>query len=438
MGQNESVVARELSAEDAVAMVRPVDAVGLGLVTSTPVGLLRELSRRQDWEDLTFSGGLILGVFDVFMHPNVHYRSSFFGGGERYYQSQGADIQFIPSFFRHYGLLIQHLAPRVMMMQGAMPDTRGNVSLSLYNGAHLAEFLAAGRDPNRVLIVECSPHFPRTLALEGFSNEISLDDIDVVVYTDEHPTVLAKEEGSPHDIAIADYAASFIRDGCTLQTGIGAVPNLVAEALVKRDGGDYGVHSEMFTDGLYQLCASGKVTNECKPIHRGVSVITFALGSQEMYDFLHKNESVRLAPVSYVNDPAVIARNHRMVSINSALEVDLHGQIVADTIGARQFSGVGGHMDFVEGTSLSLEHTSLICLQSTAVVEGVRKSRIIGDMSPHSVVTTPRHLTGVIVTEHGFADLRGLSVKERAQAMVSIAHPQFRDELADAAELLGR
>lgn len=432
------MTARELCVEDAIALVRPVDTLGLGLVTSTPVGLLKELSNRQDWEDLTVSGGLILGVFDVFLHPNVHYRSSFYGGGERHYQSQGADIQFVPSFFRHYGLLIQHLAPRVMMMQGAMPDANGNVSLSLYNGAHLAEFLAAGRDPNRVLIVECSPHFPRTLALEGFSNEIALEDIDVVVYSDEYPTALDKDVSTSEDMAIADYAAAFVHDGCTLQTGIGAVPNLVAEALVRRDGGDYGVHSEMFTDGLYQLCASGKVTNARKPIHRGDSVITFALGSQDMYEFLNENERVRLAPVAYVNDPSVIAKNHRMVSINSALEVDLQGQIIADTVGARQYSGVGGHMDFVEGTSLSLEHTSLICLQSTAVVNGVLKSRIIGDMSPHSVVTTPRHLAGVIVTEHGFADLRGRSVKERARAMVNIAHPQFRDELADAAELLGR
>ncbi len=122
----------------------------------------------------------------------------------------------------------------------------------------------------------------------------------------------------------------------------------------------------------------------------------------------------------------------------ATLEVDLQGQIIADTIGAREYSGVGGHTDFVEGTSLSLEHTSLICLQSTAVVNGQLKTRIIGDMAPHSVVTTPRHLTGVIVTEYGYADLRGLTVKERARAMISIAHPQFRDELSAAAELLGR
>jgi len=432
------VVARELSIEQAVELLHPTDTLGLGLVSSTPVGLLKGLSQRDDWQSLTVSGGLILGVFDVFLHPNVHYRSSFYGGGERHYQSKGADIQFVPSFFRHYGLLIQHLAPRVMMTQGAMPDAQGNVSLSLYNGAHYEEFLAAGRDPNRVLIVECSPHFPRTMALDGFVHHIALDDIDVVVYSDERPTVLANDVVADEDVAIAEIATSFVRDGSTLQTGIGAVPNLVAQALVQRDGGDYGVHSEMFTDGLFQLCASGKVTNACKSIHRGVAVTTFALGSAQMYEFLDENPQIRFAPVSYTNSPSVIASNHRMVSINSALEVDLTGQIIADSIGARQYSGVGGHLDFVEGTSLSLEHTSLICLQSTARVNGALKSRIIGGMSSDSVVTTPRHLTGVIVTEHGFADLRGLTVKERAAAMITIAHPAFRDELADAAELLGR
>ena len=157
-----------------------------------------------------------------------------------------------------------------------------------------------------------------------------------------------------------------------------------------------------------------------------------------MYDFIDDNPTIGVAPVFYTNDPHVIAQNHRMVSINSALEVDLHGQIVADTIGARQYSGVGGHMDFVEGTSLSLDHTSLICLQSTATVNGELKSRIIGDMTAHSVVTSPRHLAGVIVTEWGAADLRGLSVRERADALIAFAHPQFRDELRVAATSLGR
>lgn len=430
--------ARELSAADAVSLIRDVDSVGLGLVSGTPRTILEEMSQRRDWKNLTISGGLLLGTYGVFSHPNVHYRASFYGGAERHYRDHGADVQFVPSFFRHYGLLTQHIHARVMIMQASMPDENGDVSFSLYNGAHLEECRRAGADPDRLLILECSPRFPTTHALAGHAHTLTLDEIDIIVVSDAAPTVLAKEEGTAEDYAIAEYAASYIKDGATLQTGIGAVPNLVAQALVKGGGGDYGVHSEMFTDGLYELARAGKVTNAAKEINRGVSVTTFALGSTEMYDYLHDNPSVGFAPVSYTNDPSVIARNPRMVSINSALEVDLQGQIIADALGVRQYSGVGGHMDFVEGTSLSLEHASLICLQSTALVKGVLKSRIIGSMDSHSAVTTPRHLTGIIVTEYGCADLRGLSVRERAQSLVAIAHPDFRDELSACAESLGR
>jgi acyl-CoA hydrolase len=341
-GQNIPMPAREMSAQEAVGLIRAVDSIGLGLVTGTPRTLLEELSRRSDWRELTFSGGLLMGTHDVFTHPNVHYRASFFGAGERHYQARGGDVQFVPSFFRHYGLLIQHLNPRVMMMQASMPDCNGEVSLSLYNGAHLEECRRAGTDPDRLLIVECSPHFPRTRALEGYDHTLRTDEIDVLVITEAPPTELLVETGAPEDFAIAGYAASYIPDGATLQTGIGAVPNLVARALAEGDGGDYGVHSEMFTDGLFELAKVGKVTNSRKVHHRGVSVTTFALGSSPMYEYLHENPEVGFAPVSYTNDPSVIARNPRMVSINSALEIDLQGQIVADTLGARQYSGVGG------------------------------------------------------------------------------------------------
>jgi len=433
---NCAVKARELSVEEAVALVRPVDSIGFGIITGTPVALFRALGARSDWEDLTFSGGLSLGSPDVFLHPNVHYRVNFFGGNERALIAKGADVQHVPSFFRHYGLLIQNLKPRVVMAPVSMPEN-GRVSLSLHNGAILEELVRAGRDPERLLIVEASSRFPRTRALVGHENHLSLDDVDVIVYTDEPPTTFANDPGTPEDSMIAEFAAQYIPDGSTLQTGIGAVPNLVARALVQGGGGEYGVHSEMFTDGLYELMASGKATNTKKTINRGTAVITFAAGTQEMYDFIDDNPDIGVAPVFYTNDPHVIAQNHRMVSINSALEVDLHGQIVADTIGARQFSGVGGHMDFTEGTSLSLEHVSLICLQSSATVGGVLKSRIIGDMTPHSTVTSPRQLAGVIVTEYGSADLRGRTVRERAAALTAIAHPQFRDELTAASELLG-
>ena len=426
-----------MDADAAAALIRARDAIGFGIITGTPVAMFEALSRRSDWEDLTVSGGLVLGAFELFHHPNVHYRASFYGGAERSFVARGADTQFVPSYFRHYGILIQHVQPRVMMTPTSMPDENGRVSLSLYNGAHLDELRRAGRDPERLLIVECSPRFPRTRALEGHDNHLDLEDVDVIVFTDREPTVFPNDPGTPEDLRMAEFAAEYIRDGSTLQTGIGAVPNLIAQALVHRDGGDYGVHSEMFTDGLYQLIAAGKVTNARKSINRGKAVITFAAGTRAMYDFIDDNPMIAMAPVFYTNDPHVIAQNHRMVSINSALEVDLQGQIIADSIGPRQYSGVGGHMDFVEGTSLSLEHTSLICLQSTCRVEGELKSRIIADMTSFSAVTSPRQLAGVIVTEWGSADLRGLTVRERAEALIAIAHPQFRDELEETARHLG-
>ena len=332
-----------MSVEEAAALVRPRDAIGFGIITGTPVALFRALGARRDWEDLTFSGGLSLGSPDIFLHPNVHYRVNFFGGNERALIAKGADVQHVPSFFRHYGILIQHLKPRVMMAPVSMPDENGRVSLSLYNGATLDELVRAGRDPERLLIVEASPHFPLTRALVGHENHLDLEDIDVIVYTDEEPTTFANDPGSPEDSKIAEFAARYIPDGATLQTGIGAVPNLVARALARGDGGEYGVHSEMFTDGLFELMAAGKATNTKKTINRGTAVITFAAGTRAMYDFMDDNPDIGVAPVFYTNDPHVIAQNHRMVSINSALEVDLQGQIMADTIGARQFSGVGGH-----------------------------------------------------------------------------------------------
>ena len=431
------MVAKELSLAEAAALVRPTDSIGFGLITGTPRAFLGALSERTDWVDLAVSGGLLLGNFDLFVHPNVHYRVSFFGGGERSYAARGADTQYVPSFFRHYGLLIQHLNPRVMAMSGSMPDANGHVSLSLYNGAHLEEYRRAGRDPNRLLIVECSPHFPRTLALAGHENSIHVDDIDVLVVTDEQPMAFPQDPGDENDQRIAAFAAQYIPDGATLQTGIGAVPNLVAQALARGSGGDYGVHSEMFSDGIHELMVAGKVTNARKSVNRGTSVITFAAGSSAMYEYIHENPLIGVAPVFYTNDPHVIAQNPNMVCINSALEVDLQGQMIAETIGARQFSGVGGHQDFIEGTSLSLEHVSLICLQSTAVVGGELRSRIVAQPQPFSAVTSPRQLAGVIVTEYGAADLRGRTVRERGHLLADIAHPSFRDELHARAEDFG-
>jgi acyl-CoA hydrolase len=237
--------------------------------------------------------------------------------------------------------------------------------------------------------------------------------------------------------AIASHALPFIADGATLQTGIGGVPSTVASLLAASDKGDFGIHSEMFTTGLMQLHVAGKVTNRNKGQFDGVSVTTFAAGTADLYEWLDENHEVAFLPVDIVNAPHVIACNRSMVTINGALCVDLQGQVVADTIGGRQFSGIGGHEDFIAPSGLSLDDRSLVCLRSTSVVEGVRISRIVPALPEGWIVTTPRHQLDLVVTEHGVAHLRGRTVRERARALAEIAAPEFRDGLQERAERLG-
>ena len=209
------------------------------------------------------------------------------------------------------------------------------------------------------------------------------------------------------DETIARHALAYVHDGSTLQTGIGAIPNIVAAELARGPLGGFGVHSEMFTTGLMRLHQAGKVTNDAKGMFDGVSVTTFALGVSELYHWLDGNEEVAFLPVDTVNDPTVISRNANLVSINGALSVDLYGQVMADSIDGRQISGVGGHEDFVAGAELHLDARSLICLRSTAVRDGEVISRIAGIPPEGSVVSTPRHHTGVVITEYGVAELTG-------------------------------
>jgi acyl-CoA hydrolase len=420
-------------------MIRPTDSIGFGLGPAIPDAFLTALGGRDDWEELTLGGALLLGYYTVCTHPKVSYRSGFFGPAERIMLAQGAHVELVPGGFRQFAPILRRFAPRVMTAQGSPPDADGTVNLSLHLGATYEELVMAGNDPDRQLIIEVNPHLPRTCSLPPqYTNTLPLDLVDVVVEADGEPYVLPPVAPDDIDRAIAERAGSFIADGATLQIGIGAVPNTVASLLAAGDGSSYGVHSEMFTDGLMELHQAGKVTNEAKGIFNGVSVTTFALGSRALYDWLDQNHDVAFLPVHVVNDPTVIAQNNSLISINGALSVDLYGQVVADHIDGKQISGVGGHEDFVAGAELRLDDHSLICLRSTADAGGVTKSRIVPLLPEGSVVSTPRHHTGVIITEYGSADLSGLTVRERAMALTDIAHPDYRDRLRAVAADLGR
>jgi acyl-CoA hydrolase len=432
-------VPRVLSAEEAVALVRPVDQIGFGLGPANPDGFLSALGARDDWKDLQLGGALCLNVYEVFTRAGVTYRCGFFGPAERLLLSMGHRIELVPGGFRQFAPILARFAPRIMVAQGAPPDEAGRVSLSLHFGATRPELMMAGQDPDRLLIVEVNPHLPRTASLPPeYDNTIPLDMIDVLVEFDAVPFALEEPPTDELDAAIAAHALAFVKDGSTLQTGIGAIPNIVATELAAGALGGFGIHSEMFTTGLMRLHQAGKVTNDAKGVFDGASVTTFALGTAELYEWLDGNGSVAFIPVEVVNDPTVIARNANLVSINGALSVDLYGQVVADSIDGRQISGVGGHEDFVAGAELHLDAHSLICLRSTATRGEEVISRIVGLLPEGSVVSTPRHHTGVIVTEYGAADLRGLTVRERAHALADIAHPDFRSGLRAVADGLGR
>lgn len=427
-----------MAATEAAALLRPRDTVGMGLGPANPDAFLTALGTRHDWEDLELGGALLLGLYEVLARPGVRYRCGFFGPVERYYRSQGARIEHVPGGFRQFAPILARFAPRVMVVQaapGARPD---EVNLSLHYGATRDELLRAGRDPARLLVVEVNPNLPRTASLPPrFDNTLPLDAVDVLVEADGQPFALEPAAPTEVDEAIAGHVLAYVEDGTTLQIGIGAVPNLVASRLAGSPGGGYGVHSEMFTDGLMHLHEAGKVTNAGKGRFEGISVTTFALGSAELYRWLDRRRDVAFLPVDVVNDPAVVGGNAKMVSVNGALCVDLYGQIAADNVGGRQVSGVGGHEDFVAAPELHLDSHSLVCMRSTVDVGGETRSRILPVLPPGSVVSTPRHHTGVVVTEHGSADLAGLTVGERARALAELADPRFRDELRAAAEVTG-
>jgi acyl-CoA hydrolase len=426
-------VTEHLTADEAAARVHAVDAIGMPLGPGQPPALLEALGRRTDWEDLRINGALLTVLTDLFTHPNVHYLSGFYGPLERLLRDSGANVGFAPADFRRFMPILAGLAPRVMVTAGALPDADGNVSLSLHAGASVDEMRRAAGDPGRLLVVEVSESFPRTYGSGEHIHSFALDDIDILVESDTSPVETADPPPTDIDRAIADHVRAFVPDGATLQTGIGSVPSTVASLLAEGEGGGYGVHSEMFTTGLMHLHRAGKVTNQ-KGTYDGVSVATFAAGTRELYDWLHENREVAFLPVDLVNSPEAIGRNRAMVTINAAMSVDIHGQVIADTISAAQYSGIGGHEDFVAGPALDLDDRSVLCLPSTITLGDELRSRIVPWFDAGAVITTPRHQVDVIVTEHGAAELQGKTVRQRGEALAAIAHPAFREGLREAAE----
>jgi acyl-CoA hydrolase len=419
---------------EAAARLEPADTLGIPLGTGQPAAFLAALGERDDWEDLRVYGALLLVGTELFNHAGVHYLSGFFGPIERALRDASANISFAPADFRRFAPLLEEQRPRVMATAAAPPSDEGWCSLSLHAGGTLGELRRAGQEPDRLLVVEASERFPATFGLPPeHPHALHVDEIDVLIESDAAPFPLQDPPPTDVDRAIAANAAAFIPEGATLQTGIGSVPSILVGLLAEADRGDFGVHSEMFTTGLMHLHESGKVTNR-KGQFDGVSVATFAAGTEELYAWLRGNQDVAFLPVEVINSPDLIARNRLMTTINGAMSIDVHGQVIADTIGGSQFSGIGGHEDFVAGPALQLEDHALLCLSSTVTIGGEVRSRIVPWFEAGAVITTPRHQVDVIVTEYGAAELQGKTVHQRGEALAAIAHPDFREGLLEAAD----
>lgn len=427
---------QELTAAQAAALVQPTDTLAGGLGPAWPPAVMAALGERDDWQDLQLDGAHMTVETELLTREGVHYRCGFFGPHERAAKAVGARVEFMPSDFRRFGPLLAQVRPRVMVVVVAPPDDDGYCSLSLHAGATIDELHEVAADPDRLLIAEAASGFPRTYGLPPeHRHALHLDEIDVLVHSSGQPEELPQKAITDIDREIAAHAVSLIADGSTLQAGIGAVPEAITERLAHGDGGDYGIHTELFGDGMMALHLAGKVSNR-KGLHDGKSITTFSLGSKALYEWLHENDAVAYLPVQLVNDPHVVDQNRNMVTINGALAIDLYGQVVADTRFGEQFSGVGGAEDFVSGPEYAEGGRSLLCIHSTAVVAGETISRIVANFPSGTVVTTPRHHLDYVITEYGAVDLAAMTVRERARALAELSHPDFRDELKAAAESL--
>lgn len=318
-----------------------------------------------------------------------------------------------------------HLDIDVAMIQVSPPDEDGFCSFGLEVGISKPAAFAARR-----IIAEVNQQMPRTLG-DSF---IHVSRLDQIVEVDYSPPELAMGSGDPIELAIGQHIAGLIDDGATLQMGIGGIPDGVLQTLRTSGVKDLGIHTEMFSDGIIDLVEMGVITNARKTLHRGKIIAGFLIGTRRLHKFVHNNHMIELHPIDYTNDPFIIAQNEKMVAINAAIEVDLTGQVCADSIGHSFYSGVGGQVDFIRGTARSKGGKPIITLPSTA--RGDTISRIVVALKPGAGVVTSRNDVHYIVTEYGVAYLHGKTIRQRVQALIGIAHPKFRDELTARAKEL--
>lgn len=411
------------SAAEAVKHIKSGDRVVVGHAAGVPVETIEAMiAAKEQYQNVEMVHMYTLGE-GAYMAPDLapHFRhNSLFIGGNARKALEENRADYTPVFF--------HEVPR-LFREGVLPVDVAIVMLSPPNEEGYCSFGVScdyskpGAECAKIVIAEVNDQMP---FIAGGDNLIHVSKIDHIVEISRPLFELPAPKIGDIEKAIGQYCAQLVEDGATLQLGIGSIPDAVLLSL--KDKKHLGIHTEMFSDGLIDLVEAGVVDNSAKTLHPGKMVATFLMGSQKLYDFVDRNPDVYMFPCDYVNNPTVIAQNCSMVSINSCLEVDLMGQVVSESMGLRQFSGVGGQVDYVRGARMG-RGLSMMAMPSTAAKGKV--SRIVPFIAQGAAVTTSRNDVDYVITEYGIAPMWGRTLKQRAQALIKIAHPDFREMLEE-------
>lgn len=420
-----------ISIPEAVEKVISGDRIGVAMAASEPSGLLNELANHKNrLKDVHTWICLPMRSYDYANLPEMdgHFfvENWFYGVFDRKVHSQGR-MSYIPNNLHRAASDKLHAVDgklNIFWGTATPPDERGYMSLSLC--LVIEKELMAAAD---LVVLEINENLPWTLG----DTQIHISEVDFLV--ENHVPLYELPSVAPTETEqkIGEYIAELIDDGATLQLGIGGIPNAITHYL--RNHKDLGIHTEMFNDGMVDLYEAGAVTNRRKSIYKGKMVGAFALGTQKLYDFVNNNIGVEFLQGKITNNPNVVGQNYKMISVNTALQVDIFGQVCSQSIGYKHFSGTGGQLDTHRGAQLSPGGRGIIALRSTA--KNGEISTIVPTLSPGSEVTVPSQCVDTIVTEYGIAELRGRNLLERAKALINIAHPDMRESIAAEVRNLG-
>ncbi len=429
MNKEETYRSKFISMDDVLGKIKSGDVIAVAAYGNEPVEFLRRLHEIADrgvrdvtiWlanpqEEYPFL--TMDGLEDV-----ISILSIFYGPSLRKLHSTGR-VSFVPNNLHMCFQAMYETKRPNFFVGGVTPmDRYGYVCMSTSQQMELELF-----DTCETVILEINPRLPHTAG----TTRIPVEKVDFFVDGERAVSNSPIYPRTPVQEAIADYAASLIQDGDTIQLGIGGMPDAVAERLVDRH--DLGIYTEMLGSAMGKLMECGAVNNSRKMFYKNRTIAAFTWGSQELYDYINGNPMVELLPVHYVNDPFNIAKHDNMVSVNTALEIDLTGQICSETLAGKQYSGTGGAWDFAYGAFHAKNGRGIIALQSTAKSGTI--SRIVPQLTAGNVVSIPRNIVDIVVTEYGVARLRGKSIRQRVQELIAVAHPDFRGELRAQAEKL--